>query len=108
MVRKLGAREETPMKPFADLSDQRVVKALAHPLRVQILGLLESKPASRRELAADLRVPLGNVSYNVRQLQSFGLIRLVRTTPRRGSIGPHYQLVARPDLPDQAWGGLPP
>src|SRR3954454_18398950 len=107
MVRKLGAREETPMKPFADLSDQRVVKALAHPLRVQILGLLESQTASPSELAAELRVPLGNVSYHVRQLQSFGLIRLVRTTPRRGSIEHHYELVARPDITDQAWDGLP-
>jgi DNA-binding transcriptional ArsR family regulator len=107
MVRKLGAREETPMKPFADLSDQRVVKALAHPLRVQILGLLEQQTASPSELAAELRVPLGNVSYHVRQLQSFGLIRLVRTTPRRGSIEHHYELVARPDITDQAWDGLP-
>jgi DNA-binding transcriptional ArsR family regulator len=107
MVRKLGAREETPMKPFADLSDQRVVKALAHPLRVQILSLLEQQTASPSELAAELRVPLGNVSYHVRQLQSFGLIRLVRTTPRRGSIEHHYELVARPDITDQAWEGLP-
>jgi hypothetical protein len=52
-------------------------------------------------------VPLGNVSYHVRQLQSFGLIRLVRTTPRRGSIEHHYELVARPDITDQAWDGLP-
>ena len=95
------------MKPFADLSDQRVVKALAHPLRVQILGLLEQQTASPSELAAELRVPLGNVSYHVRQLQSFGLIRLVRTTPRRGSIEHHYELVARPDITDQAWDGLP-
>ena len=95
------------MKPFADLSDQRVVKALAHPLRVQILSLLEHKTASPSELAAELQVPLGNVSYHVRQLQSFGLIRLVRTTPRRGSIEHHYELVARPDITDQAWDGLP-
>ena len=93
------------MKPYADLSDQRVVKALAHPLRVQILGLLEHQTASPSELAAELRVPLGNVSYHVRQLQSFGLIRLVRTTPRRGSIEHHYELVARPDITDAAWDG---
>ena len=93
------------MKPFADLSDQRVVKALAHPLRVQILGLLEHQTASPSELSAELHVPLGNVSYHVRQLQSFGLIRLVRTTPRRGSIEHHYELVARPDITDEAWDG---
>jgi hypothetical protein len=74
---------------------------------VQILGLLEQQTASPSELAAELRVPLGNVSYHVRQLQSFGLIRLVRTTPRRGSIEHHYELVARPDITDQAWDELP-
>jgi DNA-binding transcriptional ArsR family regulator len=107
MVSSLGPRKESAMKPFADLTDQRVVKALAHPLRVQILGLLEQQTASPSELAAELRVPLGNVSYHVRQLQSFGLIRLARTTPRRGSIEHHYELVARPDISDQAWDGLP-
>jgi DNA-binding transcriptional ArsR family regulator len=95
------------MKPFAHLTDQRVVKALAHPLRVEILGLLEHRTASPSELAAELRVPLGNVSYHVRQLQSFGLIRLVRTTPRRGSIEHHYELVARPDITDGEWESLP-
>jgi DNA-binding transcriptional ArsR family regulator len=95
------------MKPFAHLTDQRVVKALAHPLRVQILGLLEHRTASPSELAAELRVPLGNVSYHVRQLQAFGLIRLVRTTPRRGSIEHHYELLARPDITDNEWETLP-
>jgi DNA-binding transcriptional ArsR family regulator len=95
------------MKPFAHLTDQRVVKALAHPLRVQILGLLEHRTASPSELADELRVPLGNVSYHVRQLQSFGLIRLVRTTPRRGSIEHHYELIARPDITDGEWETLP-
>jgi DNA-binding transcriptional ArsR family regulator len=95
------------MKPFSHLTDQRVVKALAHPLRVQILGLLEHRTASPSELAAELNVPLGNVSYHVRQLQSFGLIRLVRTTPRRGSIEHHYELVARPDITDHEWESLP-
>jgi DNA-binding transcriptional ArsR family regulator len=95
------------MKPFAHLTDQRVVKALAHPLRVQILSVLEHRTASPSELSAELRVPLGNVSYHVRQLQSFGLIRLVRTTPRRGSIEHHYELIARPDITDREWDSLP-
>lgn len=95
------------MKPFAHLSDPRVVKALAHPLRVQILGMLEQRTASPSELSEELGVPLGNVSYHVRQLQSFGLIRLVRTTPRRGSIEHHYELIARPDITDHEWETLP-
>ncbi len=69
--------------------------------------MLERRTASPSELSDELGVPLGNVSYHVRQLQSFGLIRLVRTTPRRGSIEHHYELIARPDITDQEWETLP-
>jgi hypothetical protein len=43
----------------------------------------------------------------VRQLEAFGLIRLVRETPRRGSVEHHYELVARPDITNDAWDDLP-
>ena len=76
------------MKPLSNVTDPRVVKALAHPLRVQILGALERRTASPNELAEELGAPLGNVSYHVRQLASAGLLKLAtgqrcRRTPRR-------------------------
>ena len=95
------------MKPYADLTDQRVIKALAHPLRVQVLNVLEQRAASPSEIASELGLPLGNVSYHVRQLAASGLIRLVRETPRRGSVEHHYELTARPDIGDREWDQLP-
>ena len=59
---------------------------MAHPLRVQILSVLEQRVASPRELSDELEAPLGNVSYHVRTLSSLGLIKLVKKTPRRGAI----------------------
>jgi hypothetical protein len=58
-------------------------------------------------LAVEFESPIGNVSYHVRILQSMGLIRLVRTTPKRGAIEHHYEAVARPVITDETWGRLP-
>lgn len=90
-----------------DVTDPRLVKALAHPLRVRILGVLDEQIASPRELAKALHAPLGNVSYHVRILTSLGLIELVRETPRRGSVEHHYTSVARPAISDEAWASVP-
>ncbi|MDP8944068.1 MAG: helix-turn-helix domain-containing protein [Actinomycetota bacterium] len=95
------------MKPNADITDHRVVKALAHPLRVSILQILDNRTASPSELAEELGAPLGNVSYHVRQLASFGLIKLVKRTPRRGAIEHHYKAQPRRDVTDAAWAQVP-
>jgi DNA-binding transcriptional ArsR family regulator len=95
------------MKPRSDISDPRVIKALTHPLRVQILHSLEDRVASPSELAEEIDAPLGNVSYHVRQLHALGLIKLVKKTPRRGAIEHHYKAVAQAPISDEAWAGTP-
>jgi DNA-binding transcriptional ArsR family regulator len=78
--------------------DAKLAKALAHPLRAQILERLERHTASPSELADELAAPLGNVSYHVRILADAGLIELVRTTRRRGATEHHYR-AAQPHDP---------
>ena len=95
------------MKPRSDISDPRVIKALTHPLRVQILRALEERTASPSELADEIGAPLGNVSYHVRQLHGLGLIKLVKKTPRRGAIEHHYKALAQAPISDEAWAGQP-
>jgi DNA-binding transcriptional ArsR family regulator len=90
-----------------DFSDPRLIKALAHPMRTRILGLLDGRVASPRQLSGELDAPLQNVSYHVRELAKLGLIELVRTTQRRGAIEHHYTAVAAPHLSAQAWSELP-
>src|SRR5436853_259023 len=41
------------MRAISDIGDPRLVKALAHPLRVQILTTLEDRVASPSDLAAE-------------------------------------------------------
>ena len=51
------------------------LKALAHPLRVRILGLLRTYgPATATTLAARLELSSGALSYHLRQLERFGFI----------------------------------
>jgi DNA-binding transcriptional ArsR family regulator len=95
------------MKPRSDISDPRVIKALTHPLREQILRALEERTASPSELADEIGAPLGNVSYHVRQLHALGLIKLVKKTPRRGAIEHHYKALAQAPISDEAWASAP-
>jgi DNA-binding transcriptional ArsR family regulator len=91
------------MPPIKSADDPRYVKALSHPLRVRILGILEEQAASPVELSQVLGASLGTVSYHVRQLNELGLLDLVRETPRRGAVEHHYRAKPRPRSGGAAW-----
>src|SRR4051794_25939472 len=81
--------------------DERLAKALSHPLRPRILERLdEGGVASPNQLADALGERLGNVSYHVRILCELGLVELVRTEPHRGALEHFYRPKARPWLDD--------
>jgi DNA-binding transcriptional ArsR family regulator len=96
------------MKKITTLDDPRYVKALSHPLRVRILAILEERTASPVQLADLLDASLGVVSYHVRTLERFGLIKLVRTNPVRGAVEHHYRANKRPTISDESWGNAAP
>jgi DNA-binding transcriptional ArsR family regulator len=95
------------MKPFHDITDPKVAKALAHPLRTRLLSALEDRTASPSELAAELDVPLGVLSYHIRRLTALGFLKLVRRVPRRGAVEHYYTATVRPPVSDEAWGATP-
>jgi DNA-binding transcriptional ArsR family regulator len=96
------------MKPYSDITNPRVIKALAHPLRVRILSILEERDmASPNELADELSVSLGVMSYHVRRLHALGFLELVKRTPRRGAIEHHYRAKARPQVSNEGWAETP-
>jgi DNA-binding transcriptional ArsR family regulator len=94
------------MATITSVDDERYVKALSHPLRVRILGILEEQPASPVELSQVLDATLGTISYHVRQLNELGLLELVRETPRRGAIEHHYRAKPRPRSGGAAWDSV--
>ena len=87
--------------------DQRLIKALAHPLRERILQALNETVASPAQLARALNEPLGNVSYHVKILLECEAIELVRTAPVRGAIEHFYRATTRAYLSDADWAALP-
>jgi DNA-binding transcriptional ArsR family regulator len=95
------------MRAISDIGDPRLVKALAHPLRVQILSTLEDRVASPSDLALELGAPLGNVSYHVRTLADLGLVKLVKRRTRRGAVEHYYQARGRAQVSNRAWAQVP-
>jgi DNA-binding transcriptional ArsR family regulator len=87
--------------------DQRIMKALSHPLRLRMLTLLNQKVASPSELAQELDEPLGNVSYHMRFLADLKMVKLVRTEPRRGAVEHYYEALEPPQISDDDWAQLP-
>ncbi|HEX8121721.1 MAG TPA: winged helix-turn-helix domain-containing protein [Solirubrobacteraceae bacterium] len=92
---------------IVDIDDPRLVKALAHPIRMKILHILDERTATPKELAAVLGLPLENVSYHVRTLKDFGFIKLEKTRQVRGAVEHHYKLAARPQIGNKLWSELP-
>lgn len=95
------------MRAINEINDPRLVKALAHPLRVSILTALEHRIASPSQLAEELGVPLPNLSYHIRMLVQLDMLKLVKTRPRRGAIEHYYQAKGRVLVSDKAWGEVP-
>jgi DNA-binding transcriptional ArsR family regulator len=95
------------MKQITEIDDARLVKGLAHPLRIQILRALHNRVASPSEIAAEIGAPLGNVSYHVRFLARVGLIELDSTKPRRGAVEHYYRAAGRVTVTEQAWAQVP-
>jgi DNA-binding transcriptional ArsR family regulator len=87
--------------------DQRLVKALAHPLRVQILMILNERMASPNELSKELDEGLSQVSYHVKVLKDYQCIEMVKTEPRRGAVEHYYRATARAFLGDSDFQHLP-
>lgn len=87
--------------------DPRLLKALGHPLRQRILGVLNDRVASPVEISRELGDPLGNVSYHVKMLEELEAIELVRTAPVRGTLEHFYRATRRVELDDAHWARLP-
>jgi DNA-binding transcriptional ArsR family regulator len=87
--------------------ERTLVKALGHPLRVQILALLNVRTASPSCLSYELGESLGKVSYHVKELVKFDCIELVRTEAIRGTTKHFYRATRRPYFDDEEWTRLP-
>jgi DNA-binding transcriptional ArsR family regulator len=80
---------------------RRVLAALSHPTRRRILDYLQvHERASPGEISNAVGIPISNVSYHVRRLESLGYLRLVGRTQRRGAIE-HFYMATTTNDPDR-------
>ncbi len=98
---------KTKTRESRGVVDQGIIKALTHPMRVDILDILNERVASPNELAKELSEGLSQVSYHVKVLKDYQCIELVRTEPRRGAVEHYYRAIKRPMLSDADWEQLP-
>ncbi|WP_193103975.1 helix-turn-helix transcriptional regulator [Brachybacterium sp. FME24] len=57
------------------VEDVETLKALSHPIRLRLLGMLRSDgPATATELARTLEESSGSTSYHLRQLERYGFV----------------------------------
>src|SRR6478735_2620131 len=87
--------------------DEALLRAISHPLRHRLLGMLDGRTASPNMLARELDLPLGRVSYHIRLLADLGAIELVRTEPRRGALEHFYRAVTTVWFSEADWQKLP-
>ena len=90
-----------PSPPDYDLADRIAltepsqVKAISHPLRTTILGLLHERAATVGELAVALERHKSTVAHHVRVLSEAGLVQVVRTRRVRAIEERFYGRTAR-------------
>jgi DNA-binding transcriptional ArsR family regulator len=87
--------------------DPRLVRALAHPLRIQILEILSERVASPNDVSEQLEVDLTHVAYHTRALRKCGCLELVDTARRRGATEHFYKASPESFIGDRRWRRVP-
>jgi DNA-binding transcriptional ArsR family regulator len=77
------------------LTSPSQVKAISHPLRTTILGLLHERAATVTELAVAVERPKSTVAHHVKVLTEAGLVQVVRTRRVRAIEERFYGRTAR-------------
>lgn len=87
--------------------DQKLIQAIAHPLRVKILELLLGRVSSPSRLSADLDVPIGVIAYHVNVLRECGCLERTKQEPRRGATENFYTGKPKAFIGHPGWKILP-
>lgn len=87
--------------------DPRLVKALAHPLRIKILEILTERVASPNVLASELGMELSDVAYHTRALDRWGCLDLISTAQKRGATEHFYKASPHAFIGYRGWRKVP-
>lgn len=83
------------MKETMILRDVNQVKAFAHPLRAKLVEAFADRPRTAKQVAEMIGQKPTKLYHHVEALERVGLIKLVRTRKKRGTMEKYYRTVAR-------------
>ncbi len=93
-----------------DVDTPQQMKALADPVRHRILGIIQSRPATAKQIADRLKIPPGTIGHHLQVLESAGLAQVVARRLVRGIVAKYYTRTARIftyNFPDVVTGKVP-
>jgi DNA-binding transcriptional ArsR family regulator len=70
-------------------------RAFGDPVRTRILGVIQQRPATAKQIAALLDVPPGTIGHHLQVLEAAGLARVVARRLVRGIVAKYYTRTAR-------------
>ncbi len=83
------------LPPSLEVNTPQQMKALADPIRHRILGIIQSRPATAKQIADRLKMPPGTVGHHLQVLESAGLAKVVARRLIRGITAKYYTRTAR-------------
>lgn len=103
--KKAKSGEQKPAKKLS--IKEKLMKAMAHPMRVRILAYMNDRPWSPNEISEELAEGLSQVSYHVKVLKDFELIEMTKLEPRRGAVEHYYRAIKRAYVPSSVTKQFP-
>ena len=92
-----------------DLIAPLLAKALEHPIRIEIISVLQTGPSSPTRIQRELEhVSLNLVSHHMKVLKELGFVELAETVSKRGAKEHIYRLARSPVISAEAWSELTP
>lgn len=102
---------EMPELPLSlDVNTPQQMKALADPIRHRILGIIQSRPATAKQIADRLKTPPGTIGHHLQVLEAAGLAKVVARRLVRGIVAKYYTRTARIftyNFPSDVTGKIP-
>jgi DNA-binding transcriptional ArsR family regulator len=89
------AEETAPVEGEEMPAERWFVRALSHPVRVEILELLQEEEASPTDLKRVIGGTLNHVNYHLKVLVDCGCAAKTRTEPVRGAVKHYYRATPR-------------
>jgi hypothetical protein len=110
--KRRSGKRRTGKKPTfkpqgTDYLDERLTKALAHWMRVNIMAIASWRIISPSDYARETGEDINKVSYHFRKLVEYGVLELVDTEPVRGSVKHYYRGTRQAIFGGASWAELP-